>query len=521
MLNEIEKRMLELMNQQSLIREHDSWTSIKGYNYKSWRQYQEVRTRVICNAEFKENHNYKSWQYHNWRFDAIREMDQPIKRIGKLRAKATKYDHKGKEPNDRSNAQSNSFFLTLMTMTLLFSSTNGFKILQPNQHITSDFKSGNVALCELTPGSLTHANMNDSNLHKIEVNDWTIINDITKRHIFAIPVTRAQEDMTFDLMEQGIGMSVECFNGFRIFSSYGTLRNKSILITKPEREVMSTYVTSETIPFNITYEFTTPDGIYENTEEITTKKHYLMKHESISKIALLTSVKIFQGEQETQDLTLMTNTITFEHELISWKWEIKTPILPLKRRIPKFGFTFKINQHPPKHSTHPHEPNAIDHGKNILLCDKRPSETEAIKQTKYQQYRQYHYIGSKGYVQLRLISQIDRFHRPFSTSSRIPSPILDPADLTRKENRGIILTDISEHPTKPFKEYTKIHAYSYDHHTKQWYTKLNGGITNSFMRIATRDPTNKLNARLYQSIPKDKGIIYTNEPNPVEQIQVK
>lgn len=186
------------------------------------------------------------------------------------------------------------------------------------------------------------------------------------------------------------------------------MRNKSILITKPDlRKGMSTFVTSSMVPYNLTYEFTTPDGIYRNTEEITTKKHYLIKHESISKIALLTNVKIFRGEESTMDLAPMANTITFEHELISWKWEVKTPILPLRRNVPKFGFTFKIDQHPPNHSTHPHELNAIDHGKNILMCDERPSETETIKQTSYQQYRQYHYIDSKGYVQLRLLAQID------------------------------------------------------------------------------------------------------------------
>lgn len=208
MLNEVELRMLQVMNQQSLIQEHDPWRILNGYNYKSWRQYQEVKTRVICNTEFKENHDYKGWKYHDWRFDAICDMETPVKRLGKVKTKTTKYDHKGKEPNDRINVK--WLFLLVIASTLISNTANCVKILQPNQHIFSDFKSGRVALCELTPGSQTHANMNDSNLHMIKVNDWTIINDITKRHIFAIPVTRAHEDMTIDLMEPGIGMSVEC-----------------------------------------------------------------------------------------------------------------------------------------------------------------------------------------------------------------------------------------------------------------------------------------------------------------------
>ena len=127
MLNEVELRMLQVMNQQSLIQEHDPWRILNGYNYKSWRKYQEVKTRVICNTEFKENHDYKGWKYHDWRFDAICDMETPVKRLGKVKTKTTKYDHKGKEPNDRMNVK--WLFLLVIASTLISNTANCFKIL--------------------------------------------------------------------------------------------------------------------------------------------------------------------------------------------------------------------------------------------------------------------------------------------------------------------------------------------------------------------------------------------------------
>lgn len=138
--------------------------------------------------------------------------------------------------------------------------------------------------------------MNDSNLHQVKVNDWTVITDITKFHIFTIPILYPRNDMVFDLMNPGIGTEIECYNGFRIFSSYGEIRNKTVLITDVSRDHMATFVRSKNVPYNLTYEFTTPDGIYRNNELITTTKHYILKHKTISKIALLTKVTIFVGK---------------------------------------------------------------------------------------------------------------------------------------------------------------------------------------------------------------------------------
>ena len=291
MAHKAQTRMLQNMNQIQLLKEHENAEFLRDDDFRSWKHYMNVRTKVIATTEFIETKNYQVWEEHEWRSEAIGRMTIPTKRLGKLRIQKTKYDHKGKEPNDRVIGSHPILIILVFLLCSFLQPVEPFKILQPNQHISSDFKSGNVALCEMTPGSETHANMNDSKLHKITVNDWTVINAITKRHIFAIPITRAREDMTFDLMEPGIGMSVECYNGFRIFSSYGTIQNKSILITNPQQSVMSLFVTSSSIPYNLTYEFATPDGIYRNTEEIVTRKQYLQKHESISKIAILTKVK--------------------------------------------------------------------------------------------------------------------------------------------------------------------------------------------------------------------------------------
>lgn len=210
----VEKRQLQSMNMNHLADEL-SISNIKGSDFRSWQDYLRRRVQTMISTHIHYSGSYKIWDEQIWRLEAISQMTKPVKRLGKLKSQGTKYDHKGKEPNDRS-LMNKIISILIIILTLHTQPTSSFKILQPNQHISSDFKSGNVALCEMTPGSMTHANMNDSNLHKIMVNDWTVINDITKRHIFAIPITRAQDDMTFDLMEPGIGMSVECYNGFRI-----------------------------------------------------------------------------------------------------------------------------------------------------------------------------------------------------------------------------------------------------------------------------------------------------------------
>lgn len=72
--------------------------------------------------------------------------------------------------------------------------------------------------------------------------------------------------------------------------------------------------------------------------------------------------------------------LTFEHDMISWKFTVKVPLDDLWANVPDIAFDFKIGQHPAKHISHPHEPNVIDHGKNILKCDNRPSSTESIRQ---------------------------------------------------------------------------------------------------------------------------------------------
>ena len=187
---------------------------------------------------------------------------------------------RGKNPMTKQEARQQSHLVPQSYLSFCYASnqtTNAFKILNPNQHISQDYKSGPVAICDLSPGSELHANMNDSGLHKIKVNDWTIINKITQPHIFAIPIVYPRQDMTFNLMNPGIGTDVECYNGFRVFSSYGEINNKTVLVTDTSRDVMDTYVISKHVPYNLTYEFTTPDGIHRNCELITTFFPLVMK----------------------------------------------------------------------------------------------------------------------------------------------------------------------------------------------------------------------------------------------------
>ena len=70
---------------------------------------------------------------------------------------------------------------------------------------------------------------------------------------------------------------------------------------------MSTFVRSKNIPYNLTYQIMTPDGIYKNTEHIYTRKQYLLKPDTVAKIALVTSLLVDGGNsaQQQQEITFV------------------------------------------------------------------------------------------------------------------------------------------------------------------------------------------------------------------------
>lgn len=83
----------------------------------------------MCSACLDETENYDVWEKNDWRFDAIRDMETPIKRLAKVKSKNAKYDHKGKKPKDRISL---SLVVCILLMFLPFASSH--KILNPNQH---------------------------------------------------------------------------------------------------------------------------------------------------------------------------------------------------------------------------------------------------------------------------------------------------------------------------------------------------------------------------------------------------
>ena len=120
----IHHRMLELMNQTSLIKERDPREFLNDSNFISWRQYLETKVRTMCTACVKETGDYWMWEDNDWRFDAIRDMDVPRKRLAKFKIKRAKYDHKGKEPND--HVKISTTWITLLFLALAISTASGF-----------------------------------------------------------------------------------------------------------------------------------------------------------------------------------------------------------------------------------------------------------------------------------------------------------------------------------------------------------------------------------------------------------